>query len=224
MSKKPLDGRIALVTGASRGIGAASALWLAQRGAHVVAVARTVGGLEDLDDRIQAAGGSATLAPMDITDENALAHLCRSLHERWGRADIWVHAAIHVTALTPAGHIRAKDLDANIATNIRALARAIALIEPLIAASDDATALFFDDTRIEKKFAGAYALSKAAGRALIQSWQAETARHGPAVHLLEPAPMPTATRARFHPGEDRGPLADPMAEADRLLDVLLPRG
>jgi NAD(P)-dependent dehydrogenase (short-subunit alcohol dehydrogenase family) len=223
MIEKLLDGQIALVTGASRGLGAASAEWLAAQGAHVVAVARTVGGLEDLDDRIKARGGSATLAPMDITDENAVAHLCRNIHDRWGRADIWVHAAIHVTALTPASHIRAKDLDANIATNIRGLARAIALIEPLIAPSPNPQAVFFDDPQ-EGKFAGSYAMSKAAQRALVQSWQAENVRHGPKVHLLSPAPMATKTRARFYPGEDRTPLAAPYDEASRLLTVLLPTG
>jgi len=223
MTEKLLDGQIALVTGASRGLGAASAEWLAAQGAHVVAVARTAGGLEDLDDRIKARGGSATLAPMDITDEGAMAHLCRNLYDRWGRADIWVHAAIRVTPLTPASHIRTKDLDANIATNIHALARAIALIDPLIAPAPNPQAVFFDDA-VAGKFAGAYAMSKAAQRALVQSWQAEFTRQGPKVHLLTPAPMPTTTRARFYPGEDQGALAAPDDEAARLLRVLLPAG
>ncbi len=216
MENQALSGKIALVTGASRGIGAASAEWLAARGAHVVAVARTIGGLEELDDRIKAAGGQATLAPMDLTDDGAIAHLCRSIHDRWGRADIWVHAAIHVTALTPAPHVTAKDLDRNIATNIRACARLIAAVDPLIAPSEAPVALFFDDDW-DAKFSGAYAMSKAAQRALIQCWQAETAKTGPTVHVLRPKPMRTATRARFHPGEDRGKLADPENEADRLL-------
>lgn len=216
MTEKPLSGRIALVTGASRGIGAASAEWLAGRGAHVVAVARTVGGLEELDDRIKAAGGQATLAPMDLTDDGAIAHLCRSIFDRWGRADIWVHAAIHVSALTPAPHVQPKDLDKNIATNIRAFSRLMTNIEPLIAPSDAPTAIFFDD-QWDAKFAGAYAMSKAAQRALVECWQAESVKTGPAVHLLRPAPMPTATRARFYPGEDRSALADPKAEAARLL-------
>jgi NAD(P)-dependent dehydrogenase (short-subunit alcohol dehydrogenase family) len=217
---KPLQDRVALVTGASRGLGAACAQWLAAQGAHVVAVARTVGGLEELDDRIQAAGGQATLAPMDLTDDKAIAHLCRSVHDRWGRADVWVHTAIHVSALTPTPHITAKDLDRNIATNIRMTARLIANVEPLIAPSDMATAVFFDDGW-DDKYAGAYGMSKAAQRALIQSWQAETAKHGPKVHLLRPAPMPTAVRARFYPGEDRTKLAHPRDEAARLLAPIL---
>jgi NAD(P)-dependent dehydrogenase (short-subunit alcohol dehydrogenase family) len=216
---KTLDGQIALVTGASRGIGAASAEWLAARGAHVVAVARTVGGLEELDDRIKAAGGAATLAPMDITDEGAMAHLCRSIYDRWGKADIWVHSAIHVTALTPAPHLQAKDLDRLIATNIRAFARLLAFVDPLLAPSGAPQAVFYDDDW-DAKFAGPYGMCKAAQRALVNAWQAETAKVGPRVHLLKPAPMPTALRARFYPGEDRSLLADPKDEAARLLQVL----
>jgi len=218
---KALDGQIALVTGASRGLGAASAEWLAAQGAHVVAVARTTGALEELDDRIQAAGGQATLAPMDITDEGAMAHMCRSLHDRWGRADIWVHTAVHVSALTPTPHLVAKDLDKLIATNIRAFSRLISLIEPLIAASASPQAVFFDDTW-DEKFASGYGMSKAAQRALVQSWQAETVKFGPKVHLVHPNPMPTAVRARFYPGEDKTALASPRDEAARLLPALLP--
>ncbi len=219
MNTKPLSGKIALVTGASRGIGAASAEWLAGQGAHVIAVARTIGALEELDDRIKARGGNATLAPMDLTDDGAIAHLCRSIHDRWGRADIWVHTAIHVTALTPVPHVAAKDLDKNIATNIRAFSRLIAAVDPLIAPSDMATAIFFDSDW-DAKFSGPYAMSKAAQRALVECWQAETVKTGPAVHLLRPSPMPTATRARFYPGEDRSKLADPHAEASRLLGAI----
>ena len=217
----PLDGQIALVTGASRGIGAASAEWLAARGAHVVAVARTTGALEELDDRIKATGGTATLAPMDITDERAMAHLCRGIHDRWGRADIWVHAAVHVTALTPAPHLQAKDLDRLIATNIRALARLVAFVDPLIAPSATPQAVFFDDDW-DEKFAGPYGMCKAAQRALIRSWQAETVKFPLRVHLLQPRPMPTAKRARFYPGEDRAALSPPADEAARLLPCLLP--
>lgn len=215
-----LDGQIALVTGASRGLGAASAEWLAKEGAHVVAVARTSGALEELDDRIKAVGGQATLAPMDVTDEGAMAHLCRSIHDRWGRADIWVHTAVHVTALTPAPHVQAKDLDKLIGTNIRAFARLIALVEPLISLSKTPQAVFYDDTW-DDKFAGHYGMCKAAQRAMVHSWQQEAAKFGPKVHLLQPNPMPTAVRARFYPGEDRNPLADPHEEAARLLSVLL---
>lgn len=219
-SPAPLSGKIAIVTGASRGLGAASALWLAEQGAHVIAVARTIGGLEDLDDRIKAVGGQATLAPMDITDDGAIANLCRSVYDRWGRADIWVHAAIAVSPLTPAPHVQVKDLDKIVATNIRAVSRLISNVEPLIAPSDAPTAVFYDDDW-DAKFSGPYGMSKAAQRALVQSWQSEAETTGAAVHLVQPKPMPTAVRARFYPGEDRTPLADPMAEAARLLAPIL---
>jgi len=221
--EKPLDGQIAIVTGASRGIGAAAAEWLAGQGAHVIAVARTTGGLEELDDRIQSADGNATLAPMDIRDEGAMQHLCASAHSRWGRADIWVHTAFHATALTPADQITEKDLDANIATNIRAFARLMANMGPLLALARRPRAVFFDSDW-DAKFAGAYAMSKAAQRALVESWQAEAAKTGPEIHLLRPAPMPTAIRARFYPGEDRAPLAAPQAEAARLLAPIFADG
>jgi NAD(P)-dependent dehydrogenase (short-subunit alcohol dehydrogenase family) len=131
-----------------------------------------------------------------------------------------VHSAVHVTALTPAPHLQAKDLDKLIATNIRAFARLVAFVDPLIAPSEKPQAVFFDDTW-DEKFAGPYGMCKAAQRALVQSWQAETAKFPLRVHLLQPRPMPTAVRARFYPGEDRSALHAPRDEAARLLDVLL---
>jgi len=212
--------RVALVIGASRGLGAALAEGLGARGWHVVAVARTAGALEELDDRIKTAGGSATLAPMDITDDTAMRHLCRSVHDRWGRADLWVHAAVHAPPLSPAGHVAVKDWDRTIATNIRATGILVPMIEPLLRASDRGTAMFFDDLCAGKKFFGAYGASKAAQIALARSWQAETTRIGPQVLIETPEPMPTATRARFFPGEDRGKLRPCATEAERFLDSL----
>lgn len=212
--------KLALVTGASRGLGAAMAEDLASRGWDVVAVARTVGGLEELDDRVKALGlpgaGNLTLAPMDVTIEDAMRHLCRSIHDRWGGLQLWVHAAIHVAPLSPAGSLDMKDWDKSIATNVRATGSLIPLIEPLLIAGQG-TALFLDDPRGGEKFFGNYGATKAAQIALAQSWQLETAKHGPRVVIAAPGPMPTATRARFFPGEDRSPLRDPKAEAARLL-------
>lgn len=208
----------ALVTGASRGLGAALALALAGS-RHIVAVARTVGGLEELDDRIQAAGGTATLAPMDITVPDAMAHLCRNIHDRWGGLSLWVHTAVHAPPLAPADHIDAKDMARATATNATATATLIPMIAPLLRDAG-AQALFFDDPHGGEKFFGAYAATKAAQMALARAWASETVRTGPLVHILTPAPMPTATRARFFPGEDRAPLADPAAEARRLLAPL----
>lgn len=206
--------RLALITGASRGLGAALAETLAPTH-HIVAVARTTGALEELDDRIKARGGSATLAPMDICTPEAMATLCRGIHNRWGPLDLWAHTAIHATLLGPADHTDAKDFARAMAINATSLATLIPYIAPLLGQSGQA--LFFDDPRAGTKFFGTYGATKAAQMALVRSWQAETERGGPRVHILAPNPMPTALRARFHPGEDKTPLAKPLAEAQRLL-------
>lgn len=216
--------KTALVTGASRGLGFAMAAALGAAGWHVIAVARTVGGLEELDDRIKAArrdgtGGQATLAPMDITDDKAMAHLAQSVAGRWGGLGLWVHAAVHAAPLAPAGHADMKDFDKSVATNLRATAALIPLLEPLLRARAG-TALFLDDPRAGQKFFGAYGATKAAQIALAQSWQAETVKIGPRVRIETPRPMATATRARFFPGEDRAALADIHDEAARLLSLL----
>lgn len=221
MSESP---KVALVTGASRGLGTALAESLALRGWHVVAVARTVGGLEELDDRVKAHGlpgaGAVTLAPMDITNDDAMRHLCLQIFERWGGIGLWAHAAIHATPMTPASSLAQKDWDKAMATNIRATGMLIPMIEPLLKAHQG-TAIFFDDMRAGQKFFGAYGASKAAQIALASSWQAETVRIGPRVVIASPRPMATATRARFFPGEDRSKLNPTKAEAERLLTEIL---
>ena len=213
--------RIALVTGASRGLGAALAEGLAARGWHVIAVARTTGALEELDDRIKADGrGSATLAPMDITQTDAMRHMCRSIFDRWGALDLWAHTAIHAPPQAPAGHIADKDWQRSIDINIRATGTLVPLIEPLLRAAPDATALFFDDARAGSKFFGAYGACKAAQIALARSWQAESARLGPRIGIEAPPPMPTALRARFFPGETRDGLTPCRTVADAVLHRL----
>lgn len=211
--------KLALITGASRGFGAAIAEALAPTH-HVMAVARTTGALEELDDRIQTAGGSATLAPMDITDPGAMRHMCRSIHDRWGGLDLWVHCAVHAPPLSPADHIAEKDWAKSVATNVTATGQLIPFIAPLLRAADAGMAVFVDDPAAGK-FHGAYAATKAAQRALFDAWAAETAKSAkPRVLSFAPAPMPTATRARFYPGEDRAALSDPRAEAQRMLAEL----
>jgi NADP-dependent 3-hydroxy acid dehydrogenase YdfG len=208
---------LALVTGASRGLGAAMAEALAARGTHVVAVARTQGALEELDDRVQAAGGQATLAPMDVTDAKAMQHLCRGIHDRWGALPLWVHAAVHAAPLTPAGMIGEKDFAKSVAVNVTAFARLVGYVQPLLAAAGGGTAVFFDDDR-PHRYAGAYMATKGAQRALIRAWAEEATVEGATrVVSLVPRPMATAVRARFHPGEDRARLAAPRDEAERLL-------
>ena len=215
----PIAPKLALVTGASRGLGAAMAEALAAQGWHVMAVARTTGALEELDDRIQAAGGQATLAPMDVNDPAAMAHLASAIAGRWGSLQLWVHTAIHAAPLAPAAHMDAKDMAKSIATNLTATATLIGALEPLLRVGRG-TALMLDDPRGGEKFFGAYGATKAAQMALVRSWQAETVKIGPRVVIAEPAPMATATRARFYPGEDRSPLADTRAEAERLIALL----
>ena len=210
--------QIALITGASRGLGAALAEALAATH-HIVAVAKTTGALEELDDRIQAKGGQAPLAPMDITVDAAMQQLCRSIFDRWGKLDLWVHAAIHAAPLAPAGHIGPKDMDKSILTNITATSRLISYVGPLL--GQDGRAVFFDDPKGGAPFFGSYGATKAAQIALARSWQVESRKTGPHVAILSPNAMPTATRARFHPGEPRDALAKPTDEAARLLpDVL----
>jgi NAD(P)-dependent dehydrogenase (short-subunit alcohol dehydrogenase family) len=212
---------VALILGASRGLGFALGQALGAAGWQVVAVARTAGGLEELDDAIRAAGGhAALLAPLDVTDAGAMRQLCRTVHDRWGRADLWVQTAIHAPPLAPAAHIDAKDWEKALAVNARAPGLLIPMIEPLLRAAPRGTALFLDDPRAGQKFFGAYGATKAAQIALARSWQAEAARLGPRVLIETPAPMPTALRARFFPGEDRARLTPCGAEAARLLPLL----
>ena len=209
--------KIALITGASRGLGAALARQLAATH-HIVAVGKTTGALEELDDAIQAAGGQATLAPMNITTDVAMQQLCRSIFDRWGKLDVWMHTAIHAAPLAPAGHIGPKDLANSITINIEATARLIGYVGPLL--GTNGSAVFFDDPRGGAQFFGAYGATKSAQISLARSWQAETQNTGPHVHIVTPRPMPTATRGRFYPGEDRSQLTNPEIEATRILGEL----
>lgn len=210
--------KTALITGASRGLGHALALALAPTH-HVIAVGRTIGALEELDDTIQAAGGQATLAPMDITVPEAMQQLCRGIHDRWGGLDLWVHTAVHAGPLAPAAHLADKDFDKSVEINLRAPTRLIGYITPLL--GQTGTAVFFDDPRGGEKFFGHYGTTKAAQIALARSWAAETVKTGPHVRILTPPPMPTATRARFYPGEDRSALTDVQTAAASLLPAIV---
>lgn len=210
---------IALVTGASRGLGYMVARELARKGAHVLAVARTVGGLEELADEIDAFNGAVTLAPMDITDDAAIAHLCRSIFDRWGRLDLLVHCAIHAAPLSPIAHISEKDFEKCWQVNTRTVQRIISMTEPLLNTAEG-TAVFVDDEHIGSKFFGSYGNSKIAGIQIARTWAAETENLKTNVVIHSPAPMPTALRARFYPGEQKNGLSLPFDEATHLLKAL----
>lgn len=213
--------KIALVTGASRGIGAALSEELAARGWHVVAVARTMGALEELDDRIKARGGAATLAAMDMTVDDAMRHLCRDIHDRWGSVGLWAHSAIQAPPLSPASHLAIKEWDKALAVNARATGVLIPMVAPLLVASPDkGTALFLDDAAAEDRFHSTYGATKLAQMALARAWADESRKTGPRVLVERCAPMPTALRARFHPGENRDALTPCAAEAARLADLI----
>ncbi|PRY95331.1 NADP-dependent 3-hydroxy acid dehydrogenase YdfG [Hasllibacter halocynthiae] len=210
--------RPALVTGASRGLGfaVAEALAKADPGRPVVAVARTAGGLEALDDRIRAMGGSATLAPMDVTVDAAMQQLCRSIHDRWGGLSLWVHTAIEAPPLSPAPMVAPKDLAKAWAVNVAATARLIGYVAPLL--GTDGAAVVPEDDRAGAKHFAAYGATKAAQSALVRSWGEEST--APRIVRFTPRPMPTALRARFFPGEDTSALTPCADEAARLLAAL----
>lgn len=211
---------LTLVTGASRGLGYATAASLADPSRHIIAVARTVGGLEELDDIIQSKGGTATLVPLDITDEGGLQRLGRAIHDRWGRLDSFIHCAAHAAPLSPVGHISEKDFDASFAVNARALQRLITMLDPLLKAAPAGRALLVDDVSGAAKFHASYRASKAAARAIAETWALENAGLNLKVEFFTPNPMATALRARFYPGEDRNILARPEDEASRICQML----
>ena len=210
-----LTSKTVLVTGASRGFGFAAAKALGAAGAHVIALARTVGGLEELDDAIKAAGGEATLVPLDITDDAGLSRMGAAIHGRWGRVDLWLHTAVSAPPLSPVEHAPEKDFDKAHAVNVRAFLRLVRVVDPLLRLAERPLALVAADDRAGEKFHGPYAATKAAQSALTQAWAAEAAKRITVAEVVPP-PMPTAVRARFYPGEDRARLT-PIDEAARRL-------
>jgi NAD(P)-dependent dehydrogenase (short-subunit alcohol dehydrogenase family) len=222
---KPLQGRLALVTGASRGIGYQTALQLAGLGAHVIATARTSGGLEELDDAIRAAGGeAATLVPLDITDFDALDRLGATIFERWAKLDILVANAGRLGPLSPLGHVVPKEFDRVIAINVTANYRLIRSLDPLLKRSQAGRAVFVTSgaARNIKPFWGPYAVAKAALDAMALTYAAECENTALNVNLFSPGPTRTAMRAQAMPGED--PMSLPSAQeiAKHLVALCLP--
>ncbi len=220
----PLSSRIALVTGASRGIGYFTARALAKAGAHVVAVARTQGGLEELDDAIRADGGSATLVPLNLTDFDGIARLGAALHERHGRLDILVGNAGIPGPSSPLGHIELKQWNEVMAVNVSANFQLIRCMEPLLKQSDAGRAVFVTSAAASKASAylGPYAASKAALETLARAWAQETAATPVRVNLFDPGPIRTRMRAIVFPGEDPLTLDTPEQAAELIVPMCAP--
>src|SRR5271165_1491194 len=221
---QPLASRIALVTGASRGIGYATARALAKAGAHVIAVARTQGGLEELDDEIRKDGGTATLVPLSLTDFDGIARLGAALHERHGKIDILVGNAGIAGPSSPLGHIDLKPWTDVIAVNVTANFQQIRCMEPLLKQSDAGRAVFVTSGAASKALAyvGPYAASKAALDTLVRVWANETASTHLRVNLFSPGPIRTRMRAQVFPGEDPMTLDTPEQVAEFIVPMCAP--
>ena len=214
---KPLADRIALVTGASRGIGAALALYLAEAGAHIVAVARTVGGLEELDDKVKAAGSTATLVPLDVKDSDGIARLALALNERYQWLDVLIGNAGILGPLSPLGHVEPKDWDNVMAVNVTANWQLIRCMDPLLKRASAGRAVFITSglSWMARAYTGAYAASKAALDALARVYAAECASTAVRVNLFAPGPTRGRMYASGWPGVDPNtlPPAEEVAKA-----------
>ncbi len=224
-----LTGRIALVTGASRGIGYHIARQMAAAGAHVIAVARTVGGLEDLDDEIKAerkktGKGEATLVPLDLTDMAGIDRLGGAINDRWGKLDILVANAGVLGVISPIGHVEAKVFDKVIAVNVTGTWRLIRSVDPLLRLSDAGRAIIVSSGAAHSAgaFWGPYAASKAAVEALMRSWADETKSVPLRVNAVNPGGTRTAMRAQAFPGENPETLPHPSETASRILMMAAP--
>jgi NAD(P)-dependent dehydrogenase (short-subunit alcohol dehydrogenase family) len=220
----PLTDCVALVTGASRGIGAAAAIRLAQLGAHVVITARTQGGLEETDDAIRTSGGSATLLPLDLAEGPQVDAIGPSLYERFGRLDVLVHAAGALGRLTPVPHILDDDWSDVLAVNLNAVWHLVRTCDPLLRLASSGRAVFVTDQRAgaPKAYWGAYGTTKAAMEHLVLTWADEVRITPLLVNLFDPGPTATRLRSRAMPGEDPTTLPQPSDVAPALASLCLP--
>ncbi len=218
-----LGGQVALVTGASRGIGAATAEALAREGAHVVLTARTTGGLEEVEDRIHQAGGSATIAPLDLTDGDSIARLGAAIAERWDAMDLLVLNAAMLGTLTPVPHIDAKEFSKLLTLNLLAQHAMITAFDPMLRKSSQARVLAVTSSvgRHPRAYWGAYGASKAALETLLLSYADETRNFpSPKVAIIDPGATATQMRARAFPGEDPATLKPPSSVAEAIVNLL----
>lgn len=221
---KPLSGKVVLVTGASRGIGYFAAREAARRGAHVVALARTVGGLEDLDDEIRAAGGEATLVPLDLRKPEGLDGLGKAIFERWGRLDGMIANAGVLGGLSPLAHVEPKEFDKTFTVNVTASYRLIRSMDLLLRQSEAGRAVFVSSgaARSAPAFWGLYSATKAALEAMVKSYAAELPPSKVVANVFSPGPVRTAMRALAMPGEDPAGLIHPKDVAPALVDMIMP--
>ncbi len=220
---KPFDGKLALVTGASRGIGAATAEALAATGAHVILTARTASALEEVEDRIHAAGGSATIAPMDLTEGDHVKKLAEAVAERWGSLDVMVLNAAMLGSLSPVEHLDAKELARLFATNVLANQALIAAFDPLLRRSEKADVIGITSSvgSEPRAFWGGYGASKAAFENLLSTYADETAHAGKLrIQIVDPGATATRMRQLAFPGEEPASLKSPEVVASAILDHL----
>ncbi len=224
MTEKDLDGRVVLVTGASRGIGFFAGREAAMRGAHVIALARTVGGLEELDDAIKSKDGSATLVPLDLTDFAGIDRLGAAIHERWGRLDGLIGNAGLLGTLSPIAHIEPKDFEKTFAVNVTANFRLIRSMDLLLRKSDAGRVVMVSSgsAKSAKAYWGLYAASKAALDALVKSYANELANTPVRANIFYPGIVRTAMRAKAMPGEDPTTLPHPRDIVPKLVDMVTP--
>ncbi len=219
-----LSGRVALVTGASRGIGYFLAKQMAAAGAHVVAIARTVGGLEELDDEIKAAGGAVTLVPLDLSDMAGIDRLGSAINDRWGKLDILAANAGVLGTISPIGHVEAKTFDKVMTINVTSTWRLIRSVDPLLRNSDAGRAIVLSSgaAHSARAYWGPYAASKAAVEALVRSWADETRNMPLRVNAVNPGATRTAMRAQAMPGEDPKTLPHPSDVAATIMKLAGP--
>lgn len=221
---KALEGRIALITGASRGIGRAVALRFAQEGAHVILVAKTIAALEEVDDEIQALGGSATLVPMNLREFDKIDQMGQALYDRFGKIDILVGNAGVLGDLTPMSHLKVKMWNEVMDVNVTANWRLIRSMEPLLKQSDAGRAIFLSSgtTKAPRAYWAAYAVSKAALENMVQTWALELGKTNIKANLIDPGATRTRMRAQAYPGENPETLKEPEALADLFVELASP--